>query len=43
MGTLRDGDDNENLGGGWLQQTEAGCQNIGEAMGCLKVWLPDKP
>ena len=43
MGTLRDGDDYEDFDGGGLQQREAGCQNIGEAMGCLKVWVLDKP
>lgn len=43
QGTLRDGDNNENLDGGGLDQTAAGCQNIGAGMGCLKVWLPDAP
>lgn len=43
QGTLRDGDNNENLDGGGLDQTAAGCQNIGAAMGCLKVWLPKHP
>ena len=43
QGTLRDGDNNENLDGGGLQQTAAGCQNIGAGMGCLKVWLPNAP
>ncbi|KAK0508079.1 hypothetical protein JMJ35_009163 [Cladonia borealis] len=41
QGTLRDGDNNENLDGGGLDQTAAGCQNIGAGMGCLKVWLPN--
>ena len=43
QGTLRDGDNNENLDGGGLDQTAAGCQNIGAGMGCLKVWLPNAP
>lgn len=42
QGTLRDGDNDEDVEGD-LDQTAAGCQNIGAAMGCLKVWLPNRP